>query len=78
VDTKTENMILNSMKRIMKDRTTVIISHRVSSAKLADKIIVLDEGRIVEKGTNESLLSEEGVYKELYDKQMTAEETLEG
>ena len=78
VDTKTENMILNSMKRIMKDRTTVIISHRVSSAKLADKIIVLDDGSIVEKGTNESLLAEEGVYKELYDKQMTAEETLEG
>ncbi len=77
VDTKTENIILNSMKRIMKDRTSVIISHRVSSAKLADKIIVLDDGKIVEKGTNESLLATEGVYKELYDKQMSEQETLE-
>ena len=74
VDTKTENAILNSMQRIMKDRTSIIISHRVSSAKLADKIIVLDDGKIVEQGTNESLLSANGVYKELYEKQLKAEE----
>lgn len=78
VDMKTENTILNSMKKIMKGRSTIIISHRVSSAKLADKIIVLDDGKIVEKGTHDSLIDHEGVYKELYDKQMTAEETLEG
>ncbi len=77
VDTKTENTILNSMKRIMKGRTSVIISHRVSSAKLADKIIVLDDGQIIEKGTNESLLAKDGAFKELYDKQMLAEETME-
>ena len=77
VDTKTENAILNSLKNIMEGRTTVIISHRVSSAKLADKIIVLDDGHVVEYGTNESLLAKNGVYKELYDKQMIAEETLE-
>ncbi len=77
VDTKTENTILNSMKRIMKGRTSVIISHRVSSAKLADKIIVLDDGKIIEKGTNESLLAQNGAFKELYDKQMLAEETME-
>jgi len=77
VDTKTENTILNSMKRIMKGRTTVIISHRVSSAKLADKIIVLDDGKIIEKGTNESLMAKNGAFKELYDKQMLAEETME-
>jgi len=70
VDTKTENTILNELKEVMKDRTTVIISHRVSSAKLADKIIVLDDGCIVEQGTNESLLAQNGVYKELYDKQL--------
>ncbi len=74
VDTKTENTILTSLKDIMLHRTTIIISHRVSSAKLADKIVVLDGGKIVEQGTNESLLSKNGVYKTLYDKQMQADE----
>lgn len=74
VDTKTENTILTSLKDIMRGRTTIIISHRVSSAKLADKIVVLDEGQVVEEGTNESLLAKEGVYKTLYDKQMQADE----
>ncbi|WP_323757463.1 ABC transporter ATP-binding protein [Roseivirga sp.] len=74
VDTNTENTILNSLQRIMKGRTSVIISHRVSSAKLADKIIVLDDGEIIEQGTNESLLAKNGVYKELYDKQLQQEE----
>jgi ATP-binding cassette subfamily B multidrug efflux pump len=77
VDMKTENTILKSMKKIMKGRTTIIISHRVSSAKLADKIIVLDDGKIVEKGTHTKLMNVEGVYKELYDKQMSVEETME-
>ena len=76
VDTKTENTILNSMKKIMQGRTSVIISHRVSSAKLANKIIVLHEGKKVEEGTHESLLAEGGVYQELYDKQMQADETV--
>lgn len=74
VDTNTENTILNSLADIMKGRTTVIISHRVSSAKLADKIIVLDDGQIIESGTNESLLARNGVYKELYEKQLKQEE----
>lgn len=74
VDTKTENTILTSLKDIMRGRTTIIISHRVSSAKLADKIVVLDDGEIVEEGTNESLLSRDGFYKNLYDKQMQADE----
>ncbi|HET6539916.1 MAG TPA: ABC transporter ATP-binding protein [Chryseolinea sp.] len=69
VDTKTENNILNSMKRIMEGRTTIIISHRVSSAKLANKIIVLIDGLIAEEGTHESLLMKDGLYKELFDKQ---------
>ncbi len=76
VDTNTENTILNSMKKIMEGRTSVIISHRVSSAKLANKIIVLHEGKIVEEGTHESLLAEGGVYQELYEKQMQADETV--
>jgi ATP-binding cassette subfamily B protein len=74
VDTKTENAILNSLKRIMINRTTIIISHRVSSAKLADRIIVLDDGRIVEHGNHETLLERNGVYKELYEKQLQTEE----
>lgn len=77
VDMKTENTILNSMKKIMLNRTTIIISHRVSSSKLADKIIMLDDGKIIEKGTHDSLMAANGAYKELYDKQMSAEETLE-
>jgi ATP-binding cassette subfamily B protein len=76
VDTKTENAILKAMARIMKDRTSVIISHRVSSAKLADKIIVLDDGQIVEEGTHDTLIKHNGVYKSLYDKQTQTEEEL--
>lgn len=74
VDTKTENTILNSMKKIMKDRTSIIISHRVSSAKLANKIIVLHDAEIVEEGTHESLFAKDGVYRELYEKQMQSNE----
>lgn len=77
VDTKTESNILNSLKRIMLDKTTVIISHRVSSAKLADKIIVLDDGQIIEEGTHESLIAQNGTYKELYDKQLKGEAVVE-
>lgn len=74
VDTKTENAILRQLQEIMQNRTTIIISHRVSSAKLADKIIVLDKGEIVEQGTHESLLAQKGIYRELYEKQLQTEE----
>jgi ATP-binding cassette subfamily B multidrug efflux pump len=73
VDTKTENTILNSLKKIMVGRTTIIISHRVSSAKLANKIIVLSDGEIAEAGTHESLIAQKGTYFELYEKQTKAE-----
>jgi ATP-binding cassette, subfamily B, multidrug efflux pump len=75
VDTKTENNILTSMKRIMKGRTTIIISHRVSSAKLANRIIVLVDGHKVEEGTHDSLLEKNGLYKDLYEKQTQVEES---
>jgi ATP-binding cassette subfamily B multidrug efflux pump len=74
VDTKTENQILNNLQGIMKGRTSVIISHRVSSAKLADKIIMLDDGHIVEQGTHDDLMEANGAYRELYDKQMAVED----
>jgi ATP-binding cassette subfamily B multidrug efflux pump len=77
VDTKTEHNILNSMKRIMQDRTTIIISHRVSSAKLANKIIVLMDGVVVEEGPHELLLEKGGLYRELYEKQIHVEEAEE-
>jgi len=73
VDTKTENNILGSMRRIMKGRTTIIISHRVSSAKLANKIIVLEDGVVTEEGSHEFLLAHNGAYKELYEKQVSQE-----
>jgi ATP-binding cassette subfamily B multidrug efflux pump len=77
VDTKTENTILNSLKRIMVGRTTIIISHRVSSAKLANKIIVLVDGNVVEEGTHDSLLEKNGMYRDLYEKQNQTEEVAE-
>jgi ATP-binding cassette subfamily B protein len=73
VDTKTENAILNALQKIMVNRTSIVISHRVSSAKLADYIIVLDDGEIIEQGTEEELLALNGTYKELYQKQLQGE-----
>ena len=73
VDTKTENVILTALKNIMKNRTSIIISHRVSSAKLADQIIVLDDGKVIEQGNHESLMKQKGVYAELYEKQTQGE-----
>lgn len=70
VDTETEEEILGNLRRIMKGKTTVIISHRVSSVRTADQIIVLDEGKVVESGTHHSLLEQNGVYRELYKKQV--------
>ena len=74
VDTKTENTILNSLKKIMVNKTSIIISHRVSSAKLADKIIVLDEGEIIESGSYDDLINANGTFKQLYDKQLVSKE----
>ncbi|GAB4129388.1 MAG: ABC transporter ATP-binding protein [Raineya sp.] len=74
VDTKTENTILSQLQNLMQGKTTIIISHRVSSAKLADKIIVLDKGSIVEQGSHEELLAQKGMYKDMYEKQLQTEE----
>lgn len=77
VDTKTENAILNALEKIMAHRTSIIISHRVSSAKLADQIIVLDEGRVVERGNHASLMAQRGVYAALFEKQTQGTEISE-
>ncbi len=69
VDTETEEKILSNLNKVSKGKTTIIVGHRVSSAKNADKIIVLDDGVIVEEGTHETLLKVDGYYKHLYLKQ---------
>ncbi|MEJ5091411.1 ATP-binding cassette domain-containing protein [Sphingobacterium faecium] len=70
VDTKTEEQILTSLSRIMKGKTCVFIAHRVSTIKNADKIIVLDQGRIAEEGSHEELMNLKGQYFELHEKQL--------
>lgn len=74
VDTETEEEILNNLKRESQDRTTLIVSHRVSSAKNADKIIVLENGTILQEGTHEELNNVDGYYKELYLNQLSGKE----
>ncbi len=70
VDTETEDEILGNLRRIMDGKTTVIISHRVSSVRYADQIIVLEEGNVVESGNHNSLIEKNGIYRELYKKQV--------
>jgi ATP-binding cassette subfamily B protein len=74
VDTETEEKILNNLLEISKDKTTIIVSHRVSSAKNADKIIILEEGKIIQQGSHNQLVNQEGYYKELYYKQLSEKE----
>jgi len=74
VDTETEEKILNNLLEISKDKTTIIVSHRVSSAKNADKIIILEEGKIIQQGSHNQLVRQEGYYKELYYKQLSEKE----
>jgi len=74
VDTETEEHILNNLKDIALKKTTLIVTHRVSSAKNADKIIILDEGKIIEQGTHKELISSNGYYANLYEKQLNEKE----
>ncbi|CDF78802.1 ABC transporter, permease protein [Formosa agariphila KMM 3901] len=74
VDTETEEKILKNLYRVAAGKTTVIVSHRVSSAKNADKIIVLDDGKILQQGSHKTLINTEGYYKTLYLKQLSEKE----
>ncbi len=74
VDTETEERILTNLKQISKNKTTFIISHRVSSAKNADKIIILDAGEIIQQGTHNQLITTKGYYKDLYEQQLLEKE----
>lgn len=74
VDTYTEEEILKRLRGVMKNRTSIIISHRISTVKDADMIVVLDKGAIVEQGTHEELLARPGIYSELYEKQLLEQE----
>ena len=74
VDTETEERILTNLKQVSKNKTTFIISHRVSSAKNADKIIILNAGEIIQQGTHNQLITTKGYYKDLYEQQLLEKE----
>jgi ATP-binding cassette subfamily B protein len=74
VDTYTEEKILGQLRGVMRDRTSVIISHRISTVRDADMICVLDDGRIIEQGTHDELLEFRGEYADLYERQLLEEE----
>jgi ATP-binding cassette subfamily B protein len=73
VDTHTEHTILENLKQVTKGKSSLIISHRVSSARLANRIFVLAEGRIVESGTHDELMKDQTLYFELYQQQLNEE-----
>ena len=77
VDTDTEEAILNNLKEYCRDKTTILISHRVSSAKNADNILILDDGKILQQGSHNQLINVDGYYKELYLKQLSEKEKVE-
>jgi len=74
VDTETEEEILQNLFKISKSKTTILVSHRISSAKNADRIIILEDGAVVQEGTHHKLIQQEGYYKELYAKQLSEKE----
>jgi ATP-binding cassette subfamily B protein len=74
VDTETEEIILNNLNKVSKDKTTIIVSHRISSVKNADRIIVLEKGSIIQQGSHSELVNIDGYYKDLYEQQLLEKE----
>ena len=74
LDTETEEKIIKSLNKYIKDTTTIISSHRISSIQNLDKIIVLNDGKVIQKGSHQELINENGYYKQLYFKQLTEKE----
>ncbi len=77
VDTKTEELILENLKEVREGKTNIIIAHRISTVRHADRIVVLEEGRVAEYGNHESLLEMQGIYADMYEKQQLEEELSE-
>lgn len=76
MDTKTEDRLLEGLKTQTSDRTTIIIAHRISTVRHADHIVVIDEGKIVESGTHDNLVINQGIYADMHKKQMLEEQIL--
>jgi len=74
VDTETEDRILSGLRGVIRNRTTLLVSHRISTIQEADVIVVLEDGRIIEQGDHGALVEQNGVYAELYRKQLLEEE----
>ena len=74
VDTYTEERILSGLRSVMRERTSIIVSHRISTVRDADLILVLENGRVVERGTHDELVRRDGFYAGLYRKQLLEEE----
>ena len=78
VDTETEEIILKNLEKATKGKTTIIISHRASSVKNADQILVLDEGKMIESGTHDELINNGGYYQDIYNQQLEEKLTNQG
>jgi ATP-binding cassette subfamily B protein len=74
VDTRTEQLIQQALERLMEGRTTFVIAHRLATVRRADLILVMEDGRIVERGTHSELVARRGLYREIYDLQLRDQE----